>query len=219
RHRRRGRVAGAALRGAAAGRDRPVRRPALQCSADQLGGEARQSGHAELPERLHRLPARQWPVGADGGEVRRDGPLHGPSDAQDLRPGDDDGRRAAETLRSTARARRRMRRIPNTGHPLELMDRSMTSTDDNKRQLLEWIEADREELIAFFRQFVRCRSPNPPGDTLESSAHVRAVLDEHALPYRTTAPNKIMPNIVASFDAASPGRHLVLNGHMDVFPV
>jgi succinyl-diaminopimelate desuccinylase len=28
-----------------------------------------------------------------------------------------------------------------------------------------------------------------------------------------------MPNIVGSFDCARPGRHLVLNGHIDVFPV
>ena len=28
-----------------------------------------------------------------------------------------------------------------------------------------------------------------------------------------------MPNIVASFDAGAPGKHLVLNGHIDVFPV
>ena len=28
-----------------------------------------------------------------------------------------------------------------------------------------------------------------------------------------------MPNIVASFEGGSPGRHLVLNGHIDVFPV
>ena len=28
-----------------------------------------------------------------------------------------------------------------------------------------------------------------------------------------------MPNIVATFDAGQPGKHLVLNGHIDVFPV
>ena len=28
-----------------------------------------------------------------------------------------------------------------------------------------------------------------------------------------------MPNIVATFDAGKPGRHLALNGHIDVFPV
>ena len=29
----------------------------------------------------------------------------------------------------------------------------------------------------------------------------------------------MMPNIVATFDAGKPGRHLALNGHIDVFPV
>jgi Peptidase family M20/M25/M40 len=28
-----------------------------------------------------------------------------------------------------------------------------------------------------------------------------------------------MPNMVGSFDCADPGRHLALNGHIDVFPV
>ena len=28
-----------------------------------------------------------------------------------------------------------------------------------------------------------------------------------------------MPNIVGSFAGPTPGHHLVLNGHMDVFPV
>ena len=28
-----------------------------------------------------------------------------------------------------------------------------------------------------------------------------------------------MPNIVAAFDGGAPGRHLVLNGHIDVFAV
>ena len=33
------------------------------------------------------------------------------------------------------------------------------------------------------------------------------------------APNEAMPNIVATFKARKPGRHLALNGHIDVFPV
>ena len=28
-----------------------------------------------------------------------------------------------------------------------------------------------------------------------------------------------MPNIVGAYDCGSPGKHLVLNGHIDVFPV
>ena len=88
-----------------------------------------------------------------------------------------------------------------------------------KETLLDWIENDRERLIGFFRQFIRCKSPNPPGHTLEAAAHVTGFLDENGLGYRTIAPNTIMPNIVATFDCKQPGRHLVLNGHIDVFPV
>jgi succinyl-diaminopimelate desuccinylase len=88
-----------------------------------------------------------------------------------------------------------------------------------KDELLGWIENDRERLIEFWRQFIRCKSPNPPGDTLAAAAHVTGFLDSNGLQYRTIAPNAVMPNFIASFDCGKPGRHLVLNGHIDVFPV
>lgn len=88
-----------------------------------------------------------------------------------------------------------------------------------REQLLGWIEQERSAIVGFLRDFVRCRSPNPPGDTRSAAAHVAAFLDRHGLPYRLIAPNPEMPNIVGSFAGGSPGKHLVLNGHMDVFPV
>ncbi|MGH7070113.1 MAG: M20/M25/M40 family metallo-hydrolase [Acetobacteraceae bacterium] len=88
-----------------------------------------------------------------------------------------------------------------------------------KAELLASIERDRAEIIDFYRNFVRARSPNPPGNTLEAAAHITRFLASEGLEYRTIAPMEQMPNIVASFEAASPGRHLVLNGHIDVFPV
>ena len=91
--------------------------------------------------------------------------------------------------------------------------------DATKQSLLQRIEADREVLIDFLRGFIRCKSPNPPGDTREVAAYVRGFLDRHGLAYRVIAPHEQMPNIVATFDAGAPGRHLALNGHMDVFPV
>ena len=91
--------------------------------------------------------------------------------------------------------------------------------DATKQSLLRRIEADREVLIEFLRGFIRCKSPNPPGDTREVAAYVRGFLDRHGLAYRIIAPHEQMPNIVATFDAGAPGRHLALNGHMDVFPV
>jgi len=91
--------------------------------------------------------------------------------------------------------------------------------DGLKTKLLDRIEADRELLISFLRDFIRCASPNPPGDTREAAAHVRKLLDARGVRYRVIAPNETMPNLVASFDAGKPGRHLALNGHIDVFPV
>lgn len=86
-------------------------------------------------------------------------------------------------------------------------------------ELLNWIERDRTELIEFLRNFVRQKGPNPPGDTRSTADFITRYLDQQGLTYRVIAPHPEMPNIVASFEGGSPGRHLVLNGHIDVFPV
>ena len=91
--------------------------------------------------------------------------------------------------------------------------------EGRKAELVERIESDREVLLDFFRRFIRCRSPNPPGDTREAAAHISQFLARHGADCRVIAPNEIMPNIVATFEAGKPGRHLALNGHIDVFPV
>lgn len=88
-----------------------------------------------------------------------------------------------------------------------------------KQDLEAWVEADRDVLIEFLQTFIRCRSPNPPGDTLEAAQHVRAFLESQDLGYEIIAPNEVMPNIVSSFEGGAAGRHLALNGHIDVFPV
>jgi len=91
--------------------------------------------------------------------------------------------------------------------------------DRRKENLLNWIEEDRNRLIDFLSRFIQIRTPNPPGDTREAAAFVCRFLDIDHLPYLVIAPQPEMPNIVATFEGGSPGRHLVLNGHMDVFPV
>ena len=89
---------------------------------------------------------------------------------------------------------------------------------DSKEQLGKWIDEDRDKIIAFLCGFVRAKSPNPPGDTTLAAAHVTQFLSANGLPFRVIAPDASMPNIVGSFDTGRPGPHLVLNGHMDVFP-
>lgn len=90
---------------------------------------------------------------------------------------------------------------------------------DDKKTLLARIEADRPVLIEFLSKFIQAKSPNPPGDTREAVAHIRRFLDSRGLGHRVIDPKPEFPNIVASFDGGAPGRHLVLNGHIDVFPV
>jgi succinyl-diaminopimelate desuccinylase len=91
--------------------------------------------------------------------------------------------------------------------------------DDLKTKLLERIETDRDLLIDFLRGFIRCPTPNPPGDTREAATYIRKLLDARGASYRVIAPNELTPNLVATFDTGRPGRHLALNGHIDVFPV
>ena len=91
--------------------------------------------------------------------------------------------------------------------------------EGRKAKLLQRVESDREVLLDFFRQFIRCPSPNPPGDTRQAAHHVRQLLEKHRAEYRMIAPNEVMPNIVATFEAGKSGRHLALNGHIDCFPV
>ena len=91
--------------------------------------------------------------------------------------------------------------------------------EGRKGELLQRIESDREVLLDFLRGFIRCPSPNPPADTREAAGHIRRFLERHGAEYRVIAPNEVMPNIVATFEAGKPGRHLALNGHIDCFPV
>jgi succinyl-diaminopimelate desuccinylase len=90
---------------------------------------------------------------------------------------------------------------------------------DVRAELLKWIDRDRNELIGFLQGFVRQKSPNPPGDTRAVAAYIRSFLEARGLQHRIISPHPEMPNIVASFECPRPGRHLVLNGHIDVFPV
>jgi len=89
-----------------------------------------------------------------------------------------------------------------------------------KDQILSWIEQDRERIVEFIRGFVRAKSPNPPGDTTLAMNHVRQFLDQEQVPYAIRAKCDTMPNLVASTSMKQESqRHLVLNGHIDVFPV
>ncbi len=95
----------------------------------------------------------------------------------------------------------------------------MTGAAALKAAVCARIDAERDAFVALLRDFLRIRSVNPPGDTREAADFVRGILDRHGLAHRTLAAREEMPNILSRWEAGRPGRHLVLNGHMDVFPV
>ena len=88
-----------------------------------------------------------------------------------------------------------------------------------KQQLLDRVEADREEIVDFLRGFIASKSPNPPGDTREAAFYVERFLDAKGIRYKSVGPDAEKPNLVSSINFRASGRALILNGHMDVFPV
>ncbi len=86
-------------------------------------------------------------------------------------------------------------------------------------KLLHWLDAEQDRQLAFLQAFTRIDTCNPPGDTREAADLFRRLLDDEGLAHRTEAPQEAFPNLISSFAGARSGRHLVLNGHLDVFPI
>lgn len=90
--------------------------------------------------------------------------------------------------------------------------------NDARQHLEERLRRDRDDILDLVQKMVRIPSENPPGDTTELYAYVSDYLEERGLDHDTVAPQSHLPNLVATYEGAQPGRHLILNGHLDVFP-
>src|SRR5262245_38483362 len=87
-------------------------------------------------------------------------------------------------------------------------------------RLIDWLDSERQRQVDFLQAFARIDTANPPGDTRRAADLFREFLDREGIAHRTEAPQQQAPNLVANFTGgAGAGRHLVLNGHLDVFPV
>lgn len=94
----------------------------------------------------------------------------------------------------------------------------MSVVTDPRDYLTQRLRNSRDEIIDLVQRMVRIPSENPPGDTTELYAFVAGYLEERGLNVETVAPQAHLPNLVATLRGGQPGRHLVLNGHLDVFP-
>lgn len=92
------------------------------------------------------------------------------------------------------------------------------SIQEIRTQLDARLKADEAANIAFVQQMTRIPSENPPGDTTILAEFLTGWLNERMLDHRVEAPVPEWPNIVASFEGGATGKHLILNGHLDVFP-
>ena len=88
-----------------------------------------------------------------------------------------------------------------------------------KDDLMAEIERDRASHIAFLQAFIREPSPNPPGNTRRAAAVVTRYLASRGIEASIVAPREDLPNVVSEFEGGRSGRRLVMNGHIDVFPV
>ncbi len=85
-------------------------------------------------------------------------------------------------------------------------------------ELLAGIARDEQKIIGFFSGLVKCKSPNPPGDTRSAMTFVQRFLSESGLSYREVNHREDWPNLISSIPMKENGRHLMFNGHLDVFP-
>ena len=85
-------------------------------------------------------------------------------------------------------------------------------------RLVGWIEGERDRQVVLLQSLTRIDTSNPPGDTRAAAELASQFLTDEGVSWRTEEPRSEMPNLVSTFTGGRAGRHLVLNGHLDVFP-
>ncbi|TVY37301.1 Succinyl-diaminopimelate desuccinylase [Lachnellula subtilissima] len=88
------------------------------------------------------------------------------------------------------------------------------------KTLLEEIDANKGAHVAFLQSFTQTPSPNPPGDTRAAANIIISYFRNKNIEPEIIAPQPSMPNVVSDLICGDPkGPRLIMNGHIDVFPV
>ena len=94
------------------------------------------------------------------------------------------------------------------------------SPGGEKARLAARVESQFASLVDLCRSLVRIDSTNPPGDTAAVVEAIEAALGATAgIEHRRVVGRAPVVNLVARVRGAGPGRRLVLNGHLDTFPI
>ena len=89
---------------------------------------------------------------------------------------------------------------------------------DARDQILTRIDERQEEWLRLLGDLVRRPSENPPGDTRAAADCLVEYLKRQGHAHEVVEPQPGMVNVVAATDRG-PGRSVILNGHLDTFPV
>ena len=88
--------------------------------------------------------------------------------------------------------------------------------EDHSRQLTDWIEAHKTEVVELLRSLVRI--PSITGDEAEIGAFVADLCRQLGFAVKIFEELPGRPNIVAVLDSGVPGPTLLLNDHLDMIP-
>ena len=89
---------------------------------------------------------------------------------------------------------------------------------DARNEILERIDARRDEWLTLLSDLVRRPSENPPGDTRAAADCLADYLRRQGYAPEIVEPRPGMVNVVAVAERGG-GRSVILNGHLDTFPV
>ncbi len=78
-----------------------------------------------------------------------------------------------------------------------------------------YVDDSRDELLTLLSDIVGQESPNPPGHCDGVAGFVAAWLAKRSIACETVSRAPAKPNLVATIAGSRPGKHLILNGHMD----
>ncbi|KAK3047670.1 hypothetical protein LTR09_010928 [Extremus antarcticus] len=92
---------------------------------------------------------------------------------------------------------------------------------ETKKELIALIDAEQDQHLELLQDLIRTPSPNPPGDTRDAIEIVRKYLARYSIRSEIIDPKATSPKLVSTLqdDPRKDTRHLILNSHIDQFPV
>jgi succinyl-diaminopimelate desuccinylase len=88
-----------------------------------------------------------------------------------------------------------------------------------REDILKRLKTQENESMALLSELIKRPSENPPGDTRAVADFVTEYLRARGFSPEVVSPEPTMPNVIAVVEGRSGGRNMILNGHMDTFPI